>query len=143
MPIQSFNVPNAKIVHKASCESVPKLMVIAGRNGVGKSTLLQELRKFSGDKVKGTGKILYSGPHRTWRRRNIRSMWLGSPEKEYFNILTMESIPGFDGISIPDPQRRYDSTDEAPGFIKYILGQIEAKRQKAIVSELDKISIVC
>jgi hypothetical protein len=113
-------------------------MIIAGRNGVGKSTLIHELRKFSGDKVKGTGKILYSGPHRTWRRRNIKSMWLYSAENEYSNILTLDSIPGLEGIRFQDPQRSYDTTDEAPGTIKYILGQIETKRQNVIVSEIDR-----
>jgi len=138
MPIQSFDISKAKIVAKASCDTVPKLMIIAGRNGVGKSTLLNELRKFSGEKVKGSGKILYSPPHRTWRRRSIKSMWLWSPETEYSNILTLDSLPGFQGIPIQDPQRRYDTTDEAPGLIKYIIGQIETKRQRAIVSWIDK-----
>lgn len=136
MPIQSFNIVNAKIVNRASCDSVPKLMVIAGRNGVGKSTLLYELRHILGDRVKGTGKILYAAPHRTWRRRNIRSMWLYSPEKEYSSILTLDSIPGFEGIGIQDANRRPDTTDETPGFIKYILAQIETKCQNAIVSEI-------
>jgi len=117
---------------------VPKLMVIAGRNGVGKSTLLYELRRVSGDRVKGTGKILYAAPHRTWRRRQIRSMWLWSSEKEYSSILTQDSMPGFEGINIPDANRRPDTTDEAPGVIKYILAQIETKRQNAIVSEIDR-----
>lgn len=138
MPIQSFDISNVKIVGKASCDNVPKLMVVAGRNGVGKSTLLYELRKFSEEKVKGSGKILYSGPHRTWRRRKIKSMWLWSQQREYSNILTLDSLPGFEGIGIPDPQRRYDTTDEAPGLIKYILGQIETKRQHAIMSKIDK-----
>lgn len=138
MPIQSFNIVNAKIVNKASCDNVPKLMVIAGRNGVGKSTLLNELRHISGDRVKGTGKILYTGPHRTWRRRQIKNMWLWSQEQEYYSMLTQDSIQGFDGISIQDRNRRPDTTDEAPGVIKYILAQIETKRQNAIVSEIDR-----
>jgi len=138
MPIQSFDISNAKIVGKASCDSVPKLMIIAGRNGIGKSTLLYELRRFGGEKVRGSGRILYSGPHRSWRRRQIKSMWLWSQEREYFNILTQDSIPGFEGMGIQDPSRRPDTTDEAPGFIKYILAQIETKRQHAIVSAIDK-----
>lgn len=138
MPIQSFNIENVKIVHKAFCDNVPKLMIIAGPNGVGKSTLAYELRRLSEDRVKGTGKILYSGPHRTWRQRKIRSSWLLGEEREYSNILTMDSLPGLEGLGFPDPQRRPDSTDEAPGTIKYILAQIETRRQYAIVSEVDR-----
>ncbi len=138
MPIHSFTITNVKILDKAFCDNVPKLMIIAGPNGVGKSTLLNELRRFSGDRVKGTGKILYAGPHRTWRRRNIRSTWLWAAEREYASILTMDAIPGFEGLGVPDPQRRPDSTDEAPGFIKYILAQIETRRQNAIVSDIDR-----
>ena len=138
MPIQSFDIGNVKILKKASCERVPKLMVIAGPNGVGKSTLIYELRKFSGDKVKGTGKILYAGPHRSWRRRTIRSSWLWSQETQYSDLLTLDSLPGFEGIHVLDGTRRPDTTDEAPGFIKYTLAQIETKRQNAIVSEIDR-----
>jgi energy-coupling factor transporter ATP-binding protein EcfA2 len=137
MPIQSFNITNVKIVNKASCENVPKLMIIAGRNGIGKSTLLYELRRLSGDRVKGTGKILYAGPHRSWRRRQIRSTWLWSKEKDYFSILQEDSIPGFEGVHLLDNSRRPDTTDEAPGFIKYILAQIETRRQNAIVAGID------
>lgn len=113
-------------------------MIIAGPNGVGKSTLLYELRKFSGDKVKGTGKILYVAPHRAWRRRSIKAAWLWGQERSYSDILTVDSIPGIEGLGIQDPQRRPDSTDEAPGLIKYILAQIETRRQNAIVSEIDR-----
>ena len=143
MPIQAFNIANAKIVNKASADHVPKLMVIAGRNGIGKSTLLYELRKLSGDRVRGTGIILYSAPHRTWRRRQIRNMWLGSPEREYSQLLMQDSIPGFEGIGIQDASRRPDTTDEAPGFIKYILAQIETRRKDALVSEIDKNNLKC
>lgn len=138
MPIQSFDISNVKIVGKASCDDVPKLMVVAGRNGVGKSTLLYELRKFSEGSAKGSGKILYSAPHRSWRRRKIKSMHLWSQEREYFNILTLDTIPGFEGQNIQDPTRRPDTTDEAPGFVKYILAQIETKRLKAIGSIMDE-----
>jgi Fe-S cluster assembly ATPase SufC len=137
MPIKSFNIPNIKKIREASCDNVPKFMVIAGPNGVGKSTLLYELRRFS-DKVKGTGKILYAGPHRAWRRRTIKASWLWGAETNYSSILTSESIPGFDWVRLPDPSRRPDSTDEAPGFIKYALAQIETRRQNVIVSEIDE-----
>jgi len=137
MPIKSFDITNVKIVQKAWCESVPKLMVIAGPNGVGKSTLLYELRKIS-DRVKGSGKILYVGPHRAWRRRTIKATWLWGAERDYSTILTSESIPDMEGLRISDPSRRPDSADEAPGFVKYILAQIETRRQNTIVSEIDK-----
>jgi len=137
MPIESFNITNVKMLGKAYCDKVPKLMVIAGPNGVGKSTLLNELRRFS-DRVKGSGKILYVAPHRTWRRRSIRTTWLWAQEKDYSSILASDSLPGFEGVHIPDPSRRPDSADEAQGFIKYILAQIETRRQSAIVSQIDK-----
>jgi len=137
MPIKSFNIANLKKIREASCDSVPKFMVIAGPNGVGKSTLLYELRRFS-DKVKGTGRILYAGPHRAWRRRTIKASWLWGPERDFSSILTSESIPGVEGLHLSDPARRPDSTDETPGFVKYSLAQIETRRQNVIVSEIDR-----
>ncbi|MCX5995538.1 MAG: AAA family ATPase [Chloroflexi bacterium] len=138
MPITAFDINNVKAIRKASCDNVPRLMIIAGRNGVGKSTLLYELRKFSAGKVNGSGKILYSGPHRTWRRRSIKTTWLWGAERDYSSILSTEELPAFEGIGFTDRQRRADGTDEAQGLIKYILAQIETRRQNAIVSEIDR-----
>ncbi len=138
MPIKSFNVINVRAVGKASCDDVPRLMIIAGPNGVGKSTLLNELRRLAPPKVTGSGKILYVAPHRTWRRRSIRSTWLWTLEKDYSSILASDSLPSFEGIHMPDMSRRLDSTDEAQGFIKYILAQIETRRQSAIISLIDR-----
>jgi len=137
MPIKSFNIQKAKKIDEASCDQVPRFMIIAGPNGVGKSTLLYELRKLS-DKIKGSGKILYVGPHRAWRKRPIKASWLYGADRDFSSILNSESIPGFEGMSIQDSRRMPDSTDEAPGFVKYILAQIETRRQNAIVSEIDK-----
>jgi hypothetical protein len=137
MPIQSFNITNVKIIKRAECEKVPRLMVIAGPNGVGKSTLLNELRRLS-ERVKGSGKILYVAPHRTWRKRKLRTLWLWGQERDYSTILASESVPGFEGLPIQDSSRRPDSADEALGFIKYILAQIETRRQNAITAQIDR-----
>lgn len=138
MPIEWFNITNTKILRKAYCDNVPKVMVIAGPNGVGKSTLLFALRKLSTDKVKGSGKILYTTPHRTWRKRNLRASWIWDREIDISSILASDSIQSIQGIYIPDGQRRPDTADEAQGFIKYVLSQLETRRQNAIVTEIDR-----
>jgi AAA15 family ATPase/GTPase len=48
MRIPSFQIPSQRSIALARCDNVPSLMVIAGPNGVGKSTLLNALRTVSG-----------------------------------------------------------------------------------------------
>jgi AAA15 family ATPase/GTPase len=65
--IEEFRVENRRSTRLAACTALPPLMVIAGPNGTGKSTLLDALRQ-----VLGEGPILYVSPHRTWRRQQVR-----------------------------------------------------------------------
>jgi len=45
MPIEQFTILNNGPIKRVSCDKVPALMVIAGPNGVGKSTLLETLKR--------------------------------------------------------------------------------------------------
>jgi AAA15 family ATPase/GTPase len=48
MRIGSFEVLNQRSIRVAKCDSVPRVMVIAGPNGCGKSTLLNSVRSNEG-----------------------------------------------------------------------------------------------
>ena len=72
MPLEEFQVIDVPPVYQAICNNVPKLMIIAGPNGVGKSTMLEAISKMtkgqflgkSSGKIIGEPKGVYIPPHR-------------------------------------------------------------------------------
>lgn len=72
MPLNSFKALEVPPVVKAECDKVPELMIIAGPNGVGKSTLLYAMFRFpkglhmgnSISSITGRLKPVYFPPHR-------------------------------------------------------------------------------
>ena len=100
MRITSFKIRNERSIRYAECETVPKLMVIAGPNGTGKSTLLNSIKSQA-----GTDNIMYVGPHRAMRRQNVQSRHLHSQSISFESLLSASHIPGFEGIRIFDGAR--------------------------------------
>jgi hypothetical protein len=136
LPITSFRVENEKAVKLAECIEVPQIMIIAGPNGVGKSTLLFALRQKKG--VKGNiGRIIYLAPHRAWRRQNLRRMHVWGKQVRYRDFVTSDSGIGIEGLRFWGEARRPDSLDEAQGAVKYTLGRLEARREQAITTTFD------
>ena len=43
--ISTFKITDQKAIKRAECVYVPKIMIIKGQNGVGKSTLLYALKQ--------------------------------------------------------------------------------------------------
>jgi hypothetical protein len=63
--------------------------------------------------------------------------YLGQNRIEMSNILAGNSLPGFDGISLPSHERDAWNFDEAQSYLKYSLCQIELDRQAALVGRFD------
>lgn len=133
MRIPSFSVRNQRAVRLASCEDVPSVMVITGPNGCGKSTLLNALRTVG----TGEGRTLYVSPHRNSRRQQVQMRYLGQTRIEMSSLLSVNSLPGFEGLNIPSRERDAWNFDEAQSFLKYSLCQIELDRQTAIAERFD------
>src|SRR4051812_23130700 len=106
MRIPSFEVRNQRSIKYAKCDAVPALMVIAGPNGTGKSTLLNTIRSSA-----GYTNVMYVGPHRSMRRQNVQSRHLLAPTISFESVLSSQQIPGFDGIRIFDGARDPWSAD--------------------------------
>jgi len=135
MPLVSFKVTNQKSLRHAEAQSVPRVMVIAGPNGVGKSTLLYRIRE--GDAVlSGRTRVLYHGPHRVLRRTRVRRGWLTGTSRWLLDLLSGGGeVSGFEGLNFPNSARTPDNVDEAGSTIKHTLGKIENRRQ-AVLAEL-------
>ena len=131
--IPSFEVRNQRSIKFARCEAVPALMVIAGPNGTGKSTLLNMIRSNA-----GFTNVMYVGPHRSMRRQNVQSRHLLAPSISFESLLSSQQIPGFDGIRIFDGARDPWGADDSANYLKHALCQIEVDRQQAITAKVDK-----
>lgn len=138
MALLKFSINDRKSIKLAEADTLPPVMVIAGPNGVGKSTLLYAIKEGIGEKDKPT-RILYQGPHRVLRRTNVRRSWLGGAFRGLFNLLESNDVSGYEGLSFPNSSRTPENVDEAGSTIKHTLGKIENRRQTKLSSVIDRL----
>ncbi len=113
-------------------------MVIAGPNGVGKSTLLYAIKRGSSKADPGT-RILYQGPHRVMRSTQVQRRWLGGGQRWLLDLLGAGDVSGFEGLSFQNSARTPSNVDEAGSTIKHILGKIENRRQALLAMKVDEL----
>ena len=73
MPVEKISINKLQVIKNIQCEKVPDLMIVAGPNGVGKSTFLEAIAKYLiGQHYTGVelqisdkAKPVYLPPHRT------------------------------------------------------------------------------
>lgn len=155
MTIDQFSIRNADALKIVECENLPDLMVIAGPNGVGKSTLLQELR----DGVNNPGKYdlnisndtkpIYISPHRAPEELSIDEVTLSKSESEGF--IDSMSEGSFKVGRSPDlptllrqsrPRSRFQA-DFAPYFeVKRELADLYRERSEIAISIVDRENYV-
>lgn len=133
MRIPNFSITNQRSIRLASCDAMPRVMIITGPNGSGKSTLLNALRQAQGT----PGPILYVGPHRTSRRQKVRARFLFQSKIKMSQLISQPSLPSYEGINIPNRNRDAWDFDESSNFLKYGLCQIELDRQVALAERFD------
>lgn len=147
MHLQSFRIANQKALKLAACNAVPSVMVIAGPNGVGKSTLLFTLKRADprggniptlerdGDVVvnysNNSSGVLYLPPHRVWRAHKFDHSDLWRGQQKLANIYA-----GHMPREIPkmSPLMQRDTNLQSPGIpnesltaVKFVLAQYEAR----------------
>src|SRR5574337_1190134 len=97
MSLVSFRVKGRKAIRLAEASGVPRVMIIAGSNGVGKSTLLYAIKEGAAT-VQGDTRLLYQGPHRVLRRTQVSRRWLGGALKSLAALLTSGDVSGYEGL---------------------------------------------
>ncbi|MCL0091913.1 AAA family ATPase [Dehalococcoidales bacterium] len=127
MPIKKFEIRNIGPINLAKIEDAPSVVIIAGPNGVGKSTLLEALKRRQ-HLVESTGKIMYLSPYRAPVAFQLhKSLPIIAPERRYIDVLALDSFSlpapsGIPGITvlpyyITQPTQR---TRTAPDFAPYV-----------------------
>jgi len=148
MPINRFEIKDVGPIRLARCEKLSPIVIISGANGVGKSTLLDSLkRRHAHASIEGTGKFLYTGPYRAPAELPLhRSLPLVGPRKRYIDVLTDESYSfSAPGISVPyylshGGARSRSTPDFAPYFqVKCKLTQFEIEFDHMVAEVLRKL----
>jgi predicted ATP-dependent endonuclease of OLD family len=152
MPLEQFSIQDNDALRRAACENVPDIMVVAGPNGVGKSTLfnaihrdLQRPSRNSSVTAPDDIQSLYFGPHRTPAPTDIDASLiaeLGGDSSR--SQLSRSSYNRSGSSSIPDIVRRQSrreriDPDPAPYFeLKKRLSQLEFDRAQLIKDLYDR-----
>jgi hypothetical protein len=119
----------------AEAQHVPKLMIVAGPNGVGKSTFLFALKQRRGT-VNMTGRFLYLAPHRVWRRQTVLRTHLFDAFPTLLDVLAGDQVQATAHMRILDSSRSPESADEAWNTIKHSLSRVEARFNDRAVAML-------
>ena len=111
MPIQEFEIKDSAVLKYVKCTNVPKVMIITGPNGVGKSTLLEQItNSLRGTrsakinvKTSDNPKPVYLPPHRAPSVVNLhKSLPILGPRRMYRQTLGLPSFSiGGPGVSLP------------------------------------------
>lgn len=124
MAIRSFSVGPAKGLKHAAGDDLPNLVVIAGPNGAGKSTLLHQLYSRRAEFMEPDTRMIYLGPHRTWRKSTLSGAAMYALPYSYRQLSEMDTFPGFQQFTPPGLQflqyfaghgRDPDTADESYG----------------------------
>ena len=153
MPLRKFSLNDVGAIRSAECSDVPELMVVAGPNGVGKSTMFEEVSKAiessrrseANIEVDEETKSVYLSPHRAPAPSDMSASLLSSLGRESarsrlgslrYNINSNE-VPNV--LQYSDNTRSRKSADFAPYFeLKKRLAQLEFDRGQLMAEIYDE-----
>lgn len=153
MPLQEFSLQDVGAIRSAECSSVPELMVVAGPNGVGKSTMFEEINKEIGTNRPSEARIeadeetksVYLSPHRAPVPSDMSASLLSSLDREssrsrlgsvQYN-LDSNDLPGL--LRYSGNMRSRKRADFAPYFeLKKRLAQLEFDRAQIMAEIYDE-----
>ncbi|MBG6191669.1 ABC-type multidrug transport system ATPase subunit [Arthrobacter sp. CAN_A212] len=136
MAIRAFSLGPLRGLQHAEAHDLGNLVVLSGPNGSGKSSLLELLRQNRHDIAEPGTKVMFVGPHRTWRSSALnRVSLLGFPLDSYGALLESDTLPNFQFMVPQGMQglqgafRDANSAEDSPAFVKTSLANLRAKQQ--------------
>jgi ABC-type cobalamin/Fe3+-siderophores transport system ATPase subunit len=136
--IRRFTISNVRGLQHAEYDSLPNLVVLAGANGVGKSTLLDQLFRRRTEFAEPATRVLYIGPNRAQRRAPVTAMALFAMRGGLVDLLSQDRQPQFadfipsDWRHITGQPRSLDGPDESYAMVKYEVNRLESLRRDAL-----------
>lgn len=141
MAIRQFSVGPLRGLRHAAASNLGNLVVLAGPNGSGKSTLLELLRTNRGTFAEPGTRVMFVGPHRTWRSSTLNKMSMyGFPMESYGALLESDNLPSYtyfipQGLQgVAGTHRDAGSAEEAPAFVKTSVGRLRDKQHKQVTA---------
>lgn len=142
MSLESISVENEGAIRLASWSRVPEIMIVAGPNGVGKSTLIEciheNIARGRGQSVDQSGvtDAVYFSPHRAPMPADISESYLaGASQSSYQDTLAEISYNPGSGSNVPNSIRQISGRrsrlrpDIAPYFgVKERLARLKSER---------------
>lgn len=142
MAIRSFSLGPLRGLEHAEAENLGNLVVLSGPNGAGKSSLLELLRQNRYMIAEPGTKIMFVGPHRTWRSSSLNQIsLLEFPMESYGALLESDTLPYFQyGVpqgmqGLQGAPRDASSAEDTPAFVKTSLAKLRS-RQQALLTEV-------
>lgn len=138
MAYRAFQIATQAIRH-AAVQDLPNLAVVAGPNGVGKSSLLWALYQQRGTHAEPETQVAYVGPHRPWRRSTYGRYELSEVAPSFRTYLETEGIPGWRRIQPAGLQhvaagtvRHPGGADEAFSFVKGAILKLNGRLEQLV-----------
>ncbi|HHY37317.1 MAG TPA: AAA family ATPase [Clostridia bacterium] len=100
MPVRGFEIKNTGPITYVKADNLPSVVIIAGPNGVGKSTLLESLKRKNGNiNMDSATKTVYIPPHRAPCSLPLsRALVFAGPSHSYRDTLSSESFAFTSGV---------------------------------------------
>jgi hypothetical protein len=67
----TFKITDQKTIKLAECDSVPRIMIIFGQNGIGKSTLLHAVKQNIMEDVMRDENVIFISPQKEYARADV------------------------------------------------------------------------
>ncbi|RBI59522.1 hypothetical protein DMJ13_23265 [halophilic archaeon] len=159
MSLDSFRVEDEGPIDTAFCDNVPSIMIVAGPNGVGKSTTFEFIAECMdsnnhsrrGEEIEGSGKPVYLSPHRAPTSAEIDDSIIMQSSSRTFNEalstqytlsenhFTSNSLPNFLNAPQSNIERSSREADFAPYYeIKKRLAELKSERERLVTNILDR-----
>lgn len=154
MTLRRFSIKDTGAIRKAECSDIPKLMIVAGPNGVGKSTLFEQINtELQSRRISGTIEVespnmiqsVYLSPHRAPAPGDMSASLLSSLGRESSRERLGSANYNLNSSGVPsvirynNNKRSRKRADFAPFFeLKKRLAQLEFDRGQLLADMYDE-----
>jgi predicted ATPase len=140
--ITKIAINNYRILREAVCEDVPRVMVVCGPNGVGKTTLLDAIGRAQGTTVDQGTRVVVAPATRTWRKEAVqqRSLYANATTSADAFAMTSQISTILSGLG----RNAYSSTrdlwsdDDAKQLVKPLIAKLKTQWRDLVAGQIEQ-----